>query len=115
MSFIREASDVAALPKAPNIEFIVRPPHVITGECDGFSIRIEAISDERAHVRISLDGQPFCACEYIYTPSPHFAEEDITGEVTGFVSGLVWSAWRRRELTRIGAVTGTEEAGEPDA
>lgn len=109
MKFVRLASDVSGLPQAPDITFEVHSPDVMTADVDGFSVRVEAVDEDRTYVRISLDGEPYCACEYIHTLSPSFAEETFTEEVAGFVCGLVWSAWRRRELGKLDAPTDTGE------
>lgn len=99
--FTRQASDVSCLPKAPDVAFEVTP-QAIRADVDGFSVRITMTGDSECLVSIDLDDQPYCRCVYLPTKSPHFEEEDITHEVTGFACGVLWSAWRRRELARRG-------------
>ena len=98
--FVRTGNDVSELPQVPDVAFDVTPVLIIAA-VDGFTVRIApTASGAKCRVEIDLDGAPYMRCEYIPTQHPSFAEEDITHEVTGFACGILWSAWRRRELDK---------------
>lgn len=98
--YTRQASDVSALPKVPDVHFDIDHGKFIA-DVDGFFCEIERLTETRSRVRIQLDGKPYCACEHICSESPHFPGESLEEQVTGFACGLIWSAWRRRELARL--------------
>lgn len=98
MSFVRLASDVSGLPKAPDIEFTIEKPTLMTAEVDGFGLRIELTTGDSSEVELSLNGLPFARTTHHHVAAPgEFAEEDYTEEVSGFACCLLWGAWRRRE------------------
>ena len=99
--FVRHAADVSGLPKAPDVHFDVEPDH-ITAEYCGFLVDITPLNGG-ARVAIDYGAKPYA--RLTVDPSDRgdqFHEDTFTGEVTGLVAGLLWSAWRNHRLREFG-------------